>query len=619
MKKFLLALCMALLCVFTVSAMAEAVLPAVEVTIPGAEGEVAVEVTGAVMQPALTAEGMLSDSVTVTLAKNAEGNWAVVAVSHDGAAREAVAAVEGAEVPADIAALVEAAGVCEGTEKVVTLEQAGMTVAAYTGEDGTAYADVTVYGTAVAENYGRNYDLGDLKATTLTFNEDGSVKVTFDILPPVWIYYVDDVEGEVIFPSYKLSARIGDPTPAFPEGTPVREGYLFAGWGPIDPFVKGTTIYEARWLKWCTVSYVNPLDGSTLAEFVVLEGEATPTIDDPTFEGYEFNGWAPAVAGVVTDHATYEAQWLKWCTVTYFDWYDQKVLEQFTVLEGQPTPTIDPNRYTKASYVNMGFTTAIAPIVTEDVTYTMMQMVPPRENNVSGLKFVCSCSNNSKHNKTYSYSATLANYLRLDDISENVYFDGSNYKCVVYLSSDYTKFTEYYNNAISKKIKNSHSFVSTDTTSFTVTYDLGAKRWYADQSEINVSYVCATAPVATANTLKNVKINVKGYIDGTLKSLFGMYVEDGSYNIGSVTGNATDGWTVNISVTNFDAHIAKWEAKYGVKAVVDTAETGNIVYTFTYAMPRDGLIATDGSGWTFQAPSNTVKLNGYTIWVTVAE
>ena len=104
MKKFLLALCMALLCVFTVSAMAEAVLPAVEVTIPGAEGEVAVEVTGAVMQPALTAEGMLSDSVTVTLAKNAEGNWAVVAVSHDGAAREAVAAVEGAEVPAETTA-----------------------------------------------------------------------------------------------------------------------------------------------------------------------------------------------------------------------------------------------------------------------------------------------------------------------------------------------------------------------------------------------------------------------------------------------------------------------------------------------------------------------------------
>ncbi len=618
MKKFLLALCMALLCVFTVSAMAEAVLPAVEVTIPGAEGEVAVEVTGAVMQPALTAEGMLSDSVTVTLAKNAEGNWAVVAVSHDGAAREAVAAVEGAEVPADIAALVEAAGVCEGTEKVVTLEQAGMTVAAYTGEDGTAYADVTVYGTAVAENYGRNYDLGDLKATTLTFNEDGSVKVTFDILPPVWIYYVDDVEGEVIFPSYKLSARIGDPTPAFPEGTPVREGYLFAGWGPIDPFVKGTTIYEARWLKWCTVTYVNPLDGAILGEFVVLEGEATPTIADPTAEGYEFNGWAPAVAGVVTDHATYEAQWLEYFTVTYFDWYDQKILEQFTVLEGQPTPTIDPNRYTKASYVNMGFTTAIAPIVTEDVTYTMMQMVPPRENNVSGLSFNCVCPNNEDHCKTIGYSGTVANYLRLDSISENVYFDGSNYKCVVYLSDDYSDFTTYYCNRVSSRVKNNHIYQGHSANSFTVTFNMSTKRWVADQSSITVNFACPTAPVTSATSFKDAKIRVKGTIDGKVKTLANMYL-DGNYSVGAITGDAANGWYVTITVSNFEPYVAKFNEKYAVTSVVDYATTGTISYTYKYTMPSNGLIPTDGSGWVFQAPNNDIKWNGYTIWVTVAE
>lgn len=545
-KKFLLVLCMVLLCAFTMAS-AEEVAEVVTFELPA--------------ETTTVQTGVAAETVTVAL-ENAEGVWTLAGVTAGEAAGEAAEA----EIPAG---LVTVAASVEGTETVVDLAKVAVVSATETG------LKLTINANDVAAAMGEGYTVGDLKATTVTFEvgEVTTVKVVFDIVKAaaeeetpaveeepatVVIAYVDP---DGILQSYRLTAKVGDPTPAYPEAIPAREGFEFGGWT---------------------------------------------------------NGWM-GVNPVVKGDEVYEAVWREYFTVTYFDWYDQKVLAEFVVLEGDPTPTIDPDRYTKSSYVNMGFTTAIAPTVTGDVTYTMMQMVPPRENNVSGLKFVCSCPNNEKHTKTYGYSATLANYLRLDDISENVYFDGSNYKCVVYLSSDYTQFTEYYNNAISKKIKNSHSFVSTDTTSFTVTYDMSAKRWYADQSAINVNFVCASAPVATDKTLNNIKIMVKGEIDGKVKTLGSLKVLDGSYTIGSVSGNATDGWTVGISVTNFDAHIAKWEAKYGVKAVVDTAATGNIVYTFTYTMPKDGLIATDGSGWVFQAPNNTVKLNGYTIWVTVVE
>lgn len=527
-KKLVLVLCMALLCVFTMASAEEI-----------ATFEIPTETT-------TVQTGVEEANVTVAL-NNAEGVWTLAGVT---AGEEAGDPAE-VEIPAG---LVTVAAMVDGTETVVELGKVAVASATETG------LKLTVNAYDVAAAMGDKYAVGDLKATTLTFDvaDVTTVKVTFDIQAPVVIAYVDPAG---VLQSYRLTAKVGDPTPAYPGEILAREDFEFNGWS---------------------------------------------------------NGWM-AVNPVVKGDEIYEAQWLEYFDVTYFDWYDQKVLATFTVLEGQPTPTINPDQYTKSSYVNMGFTTAIAPTVTEDVTYTMIQMVPPRENNVSGLKFICTCPNNEDHCKEIGYSGTVANYLRLDDISENVYFDGTNYKCVVYLGTDYTQFTTYYCSKVNSRLKNNHTFISSDCTSFTVTYDMDAKRWYADQAAINVSFTCPTAPLATEKTLSSTKIMVKGYIDGKVKTLASLKVVDGSYTIGEVNGNATDGWTVNVYVTDFEAHVTKWEEKYGVEAVVDTAETGNIVYTFSYTMPSNGLIPTDGSGWTFQAPNNTVKLNGYTIWVTPVE
>lgn len=569
-KKFLLALCLVLM--FAVTAVAEEVLPGVTVTVAGN----AVEVTGDVMQPALNVEGDLTDSVTVTLTKSAEGVWNVTGVG--------VSATPAENTAEDSVALelVTAAGVCAGVETIVPLENAGLTVAVYTADDLTK-ADVTVNATAVAAAMGEGYTVGDLKATTVTFTTvDGvtSVKVAFDIVAPavvenahvaventpvaeentpvaeepatVVIAYIDP---DNILQSYRLTAQVGDPTPAYPGDIPVREGFEFGGWT---------------------------------------------------------NGWM-GVNPVVKGDEVYEAIWLEYFTVTYFDWYDQKVLAEFVVLEGQPTPTIDPDRYTKSSYVNMGFTTAIAPTVTGDVTYTMMQMVPPRENNVSGISFVCTCPNNDDHCKTFAYSSTLANYLRIDDISEDVYFDGTNYKCVVYLQDDMTQFNTYYNGRFTK-VKNSHTFVSRDISSFTVTFNMDTKRWVADTSAINVQYVCPTAPVANATTIKSTKINVQ--CPDLNKKLFGIYLDASTVSFGQVTGSYAEGeWYVTVTVNSFDPYIEAFEAKYGVDVTLDAAATGAVTYTFKYTLASHGLVHSDGSNWVLQETTYVVN-NGKTVYVT---
>ena len=641
-KKFLLALCLVLLCAFTMAyaedaassgdsagdsagveapaedATAEEV-PAEEVPAEPVDNTIVVEMPTedgeVVLQPALDAKIALNGNVTICLEQNAEGAWYICDVVMNDVAGEA------AEVEVPVADLVTVVAVVDGKETVVT---PAMTLVAH-NEEGHSCVDATVNAEDVAAAMGEKYSVGDLKATTITFTTvEGktTAKVAFHILAPVWIYYIDGVEGEEIFPSFKLSAKIGDPTPKFPLGAdPVREGYEFDGWGYVRPYVTGQDVHTAKWLKYCTITYTNGYDGTVLAEYVVLEGQPTPAFDGetPVREGFEFNGFG-SVDAVVSDDVTYEAQWLEYFTVTYFDWYDQKVLEEFVVLEGQPTPTIDPNRYTKASYVNMGFTTEIAPTVTGDVTYTMIQMVPPRENNVSGLSLVCTCvCNGTKHTKTIGYSSTAANYLRNDDISENVYFDGENYKCTVYLLDDMTDFVSFYNGKVSTKVKNSHTYLGRTASSFTVTYDMDAKRWYADQSSIEFLFECPTTPVVTATTYSKTRIRVKGIVNGTTKTKGSMYLDAANVYVGPITGNAVDGWTVQVTVTNYEPYIAQWEALHGVEAVVDTETTGTLVYTFTYTMPSDGLIRTDGSGWTFLYPSTDVKNNGYTIWVTPVE
>ncbi len=60
-----------------------------------------------------------------------------------------------------------------------------------------------------------------------------------------------------------------------------------------------------------TVTYLDGYkpEGNVVAEYTIAENLATQKPNDPTREYYTFAGWTPAVAEIVTENATYTAQW----------------------------------------------------------------------------------------------------------------------------------------------------------------------------------------------------------------------------------------------------------------------------------------------------------------------
>ena len=132
------------------------------------------------------------------------------------------------------------------------------------------------------------------------------------------VTYTDGVDDEEIFEDQTYTVESGKATPDF-DGTPARDGYLFAGWSPeVAKTVTGNATYTAQWeqlppAEKYTVTYTDGVDDEEIFEdqtYTVESGEATPDFDGtPTRKGYTFAGWKPAVADYVTDDATYEATW----------------------------------------------------------------------------------------------------------------------------------------------------------------------------------------------------------------------------------------------------------------------------------------------------------------------
>ncbi|XQS70594.1 InlB B-repeat-containing protein [Gardnerella sp. KA00390] len=112
------------------------------------------------------------------------------------------------------------------------------------------------------------------------------------------VTYVDGVDGQVIFPDKVTSGILsGTDTPKF-NGTPTREGYVFAGWSPdVADKVTGNATYVAQWKKdHFTVTFK---DGDKTQTVKVKNGKAidTDTLtdqsmpNDPTKAGYTFKEW----------------------------------------------------------------------------------------------------------------------------------------------------------------------------------------------------------------------------------------------------------------------------------------------------------------------------------------
>ena len=148
--------------------------------------------------------------------------------------------------------------------------------------------------------------------------------------PTYKVTYTDGVEGEEIFTDQVYNNLLaGTPTPAF-VGTPVRDGYVFAGWNPeLAKTVSADATYTAVWKvdsngngqpddeeQRYSVTYTDGVEGEEIFTDQVydnlLAGAPTPAfVGTPVREGFTFKGWKPDVAETVTATVLYTAQWEK--------------------------------------------------------------------------------------------------------------------------------------------------------------------------------------------------------------------------------------------------------------------------------------------------------------------
>ena len=244
-----------------------------------------------------------------------------------------------------------------------------------------------------------------LKATDSSFRSAWQEQGTATTVKTYTVTYTDGVEGEEVFADQTTgNLLVGEATPAF-NGTPEREGYVFAGWNPaVAAAVSGDVTYTATWKvdrngngvadeeeQKYTVTYTDGVDGEEIfADQVtgdLLEGEATPAFSGtPEREGYVFAGWNPTVAAAVSGDVTYTATWKvdrngngvadeeeQKYTVTYTDGVDGEEIfaDQVTgnLLVGEATPAFNgtPERQ---GYVFAGWNPAVSAAVSGNATYT---------------------------------------------------------------------------------------------------------------------------------------------------------------------------------------------------------------------------------------------------------
>lgn len=165
------------------------------------------------------------------------------------------------------------------------------------------------------------------------------------------VSYVDGLGNTLL----EKSVKWGKATPSC---NPSRQYYTFDGWDKeVAATVTENATYTAVWKAindhdgdnianeeehW-TITYVDK-DGSEIASYSILWGEATKMPDDPERPGtgYRFGGWSPAVAAKVTGDAEYTATWTNSSIVTFNMYgfvFTQPANAENKV--GNPTPDTD--------------------------------------------------------------------------------------------------------------------------------------------------------------------------------------------------------------------------------------------------------------------------------------
>ncbi len=225
------------------------------------------------------------------------------------------------------------------------------------------------------DNFAWKYQYKDEGGKNYTFTLEDDRAVTFVVKNVDSANKTADV---AVYKNYTVTFKDGDAvldTQTVLEGSaataptsPVKEGYTFIGWDAEFDNVTSDLTVNAKWREGEAKTYtVTFKDGDTVLKVqTVGEGEAAMPPEDPTKEGYTFDGWDLAFGNVTSD-LTVSAKWVKneknTYTVTFVD--GNTVLKTQEVEEGAAATA--PAAPTKTGYTFDGWDKAFDNI-TSDLT-----------------------------------------------------------------------------------------------------------------------------------------------------------------------------------------------------------------------------------------------------------
>ncbi len=172
-------------------------------------------------------------------------------------------------------------------------------------------------------------------AANATYQNAPSASVTVTLKDTTKLYAVVYRTGygeHETIASYVIAENLAMQTPA----DPTRKYYTFTGWTPaVAETVTGNMTYDATWTPDLDDNNNGIADQEETYKVVYYHGDSITTYDDltwgeetplftPTWDGYNFQGWTPAVAETVTapesgNTITYTAVWTKNHVVTFND------------------------------------------------------------------------------------------------------------------------------------------------------------------------------------------------------------------------------------------------------------------------------------------------------------
>lgn len=152
-----------------------------------------------------------------------------------------------------------------------------------------------------------------------------------------------DIPGGNLITTYLV--KEGDVSP-LPSEDPTREGYAFNGWDVVTPFTptEDTDIYGKWERDVFTVKFYNYVGGTVINTQTVKKGQAAVAPVEPTRTGYTFNSWDKSFDNITEDTVVNGTWDIIKLTVTFTDGQGNTLKTQEVNYGGSATAPTSPTR-----------------------------------------------------------------------------------------------------------------------------------------------------------------------------------------------------------------------------------------------------------------------------------